>query len=123
MPVNPGRLRERVQIQAVKRVIVAGGYADTWEDSEQVWANIAQPTPSGAARYAQAGYSLVTHEVTLRAGPVVQLGKTRFTLGTRVFQVLAPPRDSDQTGRFITVACRELNPSEAQPSGEEGSSA
>lgn len=112
MPVNPGRLRQRITIQTVERVVTPGGYEDTWTDQQRVWANVAQPSPSGAARYAQAGYTNVTHEVTLRAGPSLSLGGTRFTVGARTLEPVAPPRDSDQAGRFVTIACRELNDGE-----------
>lgn len=109
MPVNPGRLRNRITIQSITRVQTPGGWTEAWADSTNVWANLSQPSPSGTARYAQAGYSLVTHEVTLRAGPSIQLGKSRFKLGDRTFEPTAPVRDADQTGRFILVPCRELN--------------
>lgn len=106
MPVNPGRLKQRITILRADRIHGPGGYEDTWLEDRAVWANINQPTPNGAARYAQAGYSFVTHEIVLRTGPELDLSKTRFQLGARTFEPIAPPRDS---GRFITIGCRELN--------------
>ena len=105
--MNPGRLRQRVTIQQGSRANALGGPTTTWSDQETVWAQVAQVSASGAARYAQAGYTNVTHEVTIRGPKALTLALTRFTWGDRTLTPVAPPRDASNMGALITIAVRE----------------
>lgn len=106
MPINPGRLRHRVTIQAAERVITPGGWEDAWVDVDTVWAAVTTISVSGAAQYAQAGFSTVTHEILLRSGPELTLSGTRIKWGDRFLQPVAPPRDTENRGRTVTIACQ-----------------
>jgi len=113
VPVNPGRLRHRVEVLDGTRVNTVGGPTTNWDTLGFVWAAVVQVDASGAARYSQAGYTNVTHEVTLRAGPSVTLGKTLFRWRHRELQPIAPPTTVDNRGRYVRVACREVNDGES----------
>lgn len=112
MPVNPGRLRHRVEVLEGHRVNTPVGPETTWDTHGAVWAAVSQVGASGAARYAQAGYSNVTHEVTLRAGPSLSLAATRFRWRGRELEPVAPPTEVDNRGRWVLIACREVNDGE-----------
>lgn len=109
MPINPGRLRHRITIQAAERVITPGGWEDTWVDIGTVWAAVTAISVSGAARYAQAGFSQVTHEILLRSGPELSLSGTRIKWGDQFLQPVAPPRDTENRGRMVTIAAQEVS--------------
>lgn len=115
MPVNPGRLRERIEIQTGTKTNTLGGPTTTWDTEGTFWAAVVQVGASGAGKYAQAGHSDVTHEVTIRAGPPLTLGKTRILWRDLTLQPAIPPDRSDHRGRFVTIACKEV------PSGSESS--
>lgn len=113
MPVNPGRLRHRVEVLDGTRVNTVGGPQTTWDSLGTFWAAVVQVGADGAARYAQAGYSNVTHEVVMRAGPRLTLGLTRLRWGERELQPAAPPTFVDNRGRYARIACREVNDGES----------
>ena len=115
MPVNPGRLRERVELLTGTETNTLGGVITTWDTTGIFWAAVIQIGASGIGKYAQAGHSEVTHELTLRAGPTITLGRTLIKWRDRILQPAMPPRASDHRGRFITVACKEV-PSAADAS-------
>lgn len=115
MPVNPGRLRERIEIQTGTKTNTLGGPTTTWESEGAFWAAVVQVGASGAGKYAQAGHSDVTHEITIRAGPHLTLGKTLIRWRGQTLQPVMPPRAADHRGRFVTIACKEV------PSGSERS--
>lgn len=117
MPVNPGRLRHRVELLMGSEVNTVGGPITEWDHIDTVWASVAQVGASGAAKYAQAGYTDVTHEVTIRAGPSLPLASTRINWGARQLQTVAPAFNADHRGRFTTVACREVNDGERKDAG------
>lgn len=108
MSVNPGRLRDRITIQEGVIINTLGGATTTWSDGQSVWARVIQIGASGAARYEQAGYTRVTHEVIIRGGPIITMAGTRFAWGDRILQLAAPPVDTPNLGRFMTIACREV---------------
>lgn len=120
MPINPGRLRHRITIQAAERVITPGGWEDQWIDKATVWAAVTTISVSGAARYTQAGFSTVTHEVLLRAGPHLDLSNTRIKWGSMFLQPVAPPRDTENRGRLITIACEEVADTSTPTSNGDG---
>lgn len=109
MPVNPGRLRHRITIQAVQRVITPGGYEDQWTDVQTVWASVTVLNATGIGRYAMAGFTNVTHEILLRAGPDLSLTETRIKWGDQFLQPVAPPRDTENRGRMVTIAAQEVS--------------
>lgn len=108
MPVNPGRLRHRVTIQHAARTNTPGGATHSWEDVASVWAAVVQVNETGAARYSQAGFGRVTHEVTLRGPRTITLGRHRFLWRDRVLQVAAPATSVDNEGRFLRIPVLEV---------------
>lgn len=106
--MNAGRLRHRVMIERATITHTPGGQETVWAEDRAVWAAVVQVTASGAARYEQAGYSHVTHEVVMRAGPDLPLGKTRLRWGSDILEPVAPTQDTENRGRFQTIACREI---------------
>ena len=67
MPVNPGRLRHRVEVLDGTRVNTVGGPQTTWDSLGTFWAAVVQVGADGAARYAQApprAYSCSTRIVS-----------------------------------------------------------
>lgn len=108
MPVNPGRLRHRITIQAVQRVITPGGYEDQWTDVQTVWASVTVLNATGVGRYAMAGFTSVTHEILLRAGPDLSLTGTRIKWGDTLLQPVRPPSDAEARGRTVTIAAQEV---------------
>ena len=122
MPVNPGRLRDRLTLQDRTVIDTPGGTEDVWTTVSASWARVVQVGALGASRYQQAGYTNVTHEVVMRADATVTLAGSRFLWGARVLEVLAPPHDAAQTGRFMTIACREVTDATAIPNHEQSSS-
>jgi len=107
--VNPGRLRERVEVLESHRVNTPTGLETDWDTHGTYWAAVAQVGASGLARYAQAGYTNVTHEVVMRAGPPITLAATRFRWRGHELEPVAPPTTVDNQGRFVKVICREVN--------------
>lgn len=117
MPINPGRLRHRIDILFGVEENTVGGVITAWDHVDTVWASVVQIGADGTARYSQSGYSDVTHEVTMRAGPSLPLATTRIKWGERQLQPRRPALDPDQLGRFVTIACREVNDGEKQDAG------
>lgn len=109
MPVNPGRLKHRVTIQEAARTNTPGGVIHAWSDVASVWAAVVQVNETGAARYSQAGFGRVTHEVTLRGPRTLTVGRHRFVWRDRVLQVTAPPTSVDNEGRFLRVPTLEVS--------------
>src|SRR5690606_18395828 len=95
------------------RVNTVGGPQTTWDSLGTFWAAVVQVGADGAARYAQAGYTDVTHEVVMRAGLRLTLGLTRLRWGERELQPVAPPTFVDNRGRYARIACREVNDGES----------
>lgn len=112
MPVNPGRLRHRITLLLGVDENTVGGPTKKWEFVTTLWASVTQVGAAGAGKYLQAGYTNVTHEVTMRAGPTLPLAATRIRWGTRELQPVAPAYAADHRGRFVTIACREVNDGE-----------
>lgn len=109
MPVNPGRLRHRVELLLGAVENTPGGPVTTWDVFDRRWAAITQVNASGAGKYLQAGYSDVTHEVLMRAGPSLPLGETLIRWDDRELQPIAPATTVDNRDRFVLIACREVN--------------
>ncbi len=117
MPVNPGRLRERVTILRGKDENTPGGATTKWELAGTVWASVAQVGASGLGKYQQAGFTDITHEIILRASPLgdeLTLGRTRFLWNGRMLQPVTPTNSNDHRGRFVSLGCREVNDGETQ---------
>ena len=114
MPVNPGRLRHRVELLLGTVTNTVGGATTTWDVIDRVWASVTQVNASGAAKYQQAGYSDITHEVILRAGPTLPFGSTRINWSGRQLQPIAPAVNVENRRRYVLIACREVNDGESQ---------
>lgn len=112
MPVNPGRLKERITVLSGAVRNTPGGAVTDWEYQTRVWAAVAQVGAAGAGKYQQAGYTDITHELTLRAGTTLTLGRTLVKWRGLTLQPATPPRAADHSGRFVTIACREVNDGE-----------
>lgn len=117
MPVNPGRLRHRVDILIGVTTNTVGGPTTEWDHLTTVWAAVAQVTASGAGKYLQAGYTDITHEVTMRAGPSLPMEATLLRWGSRQLQPVGPVNEREHRDRFITIACREVNDGEKSDAG------
>lgn len=114
MGVNPGRLKNRVTVLHGAPTNTPAGTDTVWTVVNTLWAGVTQVSASGTARYQQAGYSEVTHEVLLRAGPTFTLGTTLFRHADLTLQPAAPPITK---GHLITIPCRVIP---AVSTGEEG---
>lgn len=112
MPVNPGRLRERIEVLEGTIVNSLGGATTEWDTLGMRWAAVVQVAASGAAKYEMAGTSDVTHEITLRADPTLRLSLGRTLIQWRgvTLQPAAPPFAADHRGRFVTIPCKEVPP-------------
>lgn len=108
MPVNPGRLRHRVELFMGVTTNTVGGPTTEWDHFDTVWAHVTQIRASGAAKYAMAATSDVTHEIIMRADIPLSLGGTLFKWRSRTLQPAAPPRARDD--RFQVIACKEVPP-------------
>lgn len=117
MSVNPGRLRDRITIQRGTTTITPGGTTRSWSNEGSVWARVTQVSALGTAKYQQAGYSNVTHTVITRAVSA-RLADTRFLWRGRVLEPVAPSMDRANTGRFASVACREVTDVVSSEAGE-----
>lgn len=119
MSVNPGSLRDRVTVQTSTRTQSVGGTTVTWADDRATWARVIQTNAEGRARYQQAGYTHVTHEVVMRDQAFTLAGH-RLVWGARVLEPLGPPLRPTRE-RFMVIACREVT--DAKPeSGSSGES-
>ena len=107
MGVNPGQLRRRITVLHGATTNTPAGTDTVWTVVDTLWAGVTQVSATGAARYQQAGYSEVTHEVLLRAGPTFTLGGTLFRSGGLTLQPAAPPTAK---GHLITIPCRSIPP-------------
>lgn len=109
--VNPGRLRERVEVLEGTIENTVGGAVTHWDTLGKRWAAVAQVDAKGAAKYAMTGTTDVTHEVILRgdADLRVTLGGTLFRWRNRALQPALPPETADHRGRYIKIACKEVS--------------
>jgi SPP1 family predicted phage head-tail adaptor len=105
-----GTLNKRVTIQAPASSASdgAGGTvaAAPWVDLATVWASIS-PLIGRELLAAQAVQAETSHRVTIRFRSGVS-AKCRILLGTRVFRVVAPPRDTDERHRELVLDCAEV---------------
>lgn len=107
MPIDPGRLRERVKIQSdAKASDGAGGYTLTTPALvAEVWAAI-EPLEGNEQIQAMQTEAKATHRVTIRYREGLK-PSMRLLYGTRVFEVVAPPIDTDERHSTLTMLCRE----------------
>ena len=108
MPVNPGRLRERVELLEATTMNTPGGPITNWDSLGSLWAAVIQVGADGRAKYSMSGTTEVTHEVMLRVGPALTLGGTLFRWRGKTLQPVEPPAYADHRERFVTIACKEV---------------
>lgn len=86
------------------------GISETWASSGVIYGFMRTLDADGKARYQQAGFSKVSHEISVRSDAVLEYGKFRFTLGGRILRPVAPPFNPDNRGAVRVVAVSEETP-------------
>ncbi len=103
--VASGDLRVRLALeQAQETPDGAGGFAEDWVETGQLFARV---EPARASDRSGAGQTLeeVTHRITFRHRADVASGM-RLRRGGRVFAILTV-HDPDETGRYLVARTRE----------------
>lgn len=104
--MNPGQLRERVEVLTSTRVNTPAGTKTTWDVTATRWAGVTQVGARATAMYGTAGVSEVTHEVTLRPGATASLGGVLFRWrNSIILQPQAPPLEK---GGRVIIPCKQL---------------
>lgn len=107
-PIDPGRLRHRLVLEAPGEMPDGGGgLTRTWTPVATLWAAIKPETP-GADVIAEQPAGTVRQRVTVRAHPDIA-AQRRFRLGARLLLIDAVT-DPDGRGRFFVCRCRETQP-------------
>lgn len=107
--MRAGRLNKLVAIQAATESKGATGQTvKTWATVKQVWAGI-EPIKGEERIAAQGVQAKLTHRIILRYNSLTTLTSAhRFLLGSRVFEITAPPADAGERHRQWICDCREV---------------
>ena len=98
-------------LQTVSSINQPGiGISESWANVGTVYVFMRTLDAIGQARYQQAGFSRVSHELSMRSDEVLEYGKFRFTLGSRILRPVAPPFNPDNRGAVRVVAVSEETP-------------
>ncbi len=103
-------LNRRLILETPERVADgAGGYADTWRQLGEVWAQVAARTgrevTDGTAQLSSAGY-MITVRAAPWGAPSRPKPEQRLRSGGRIFRIEAVT-DSDPMGRYLTCYAQE----------------
>jgi SPP1 family predicted phage head-tail adaptor len=108
-PVEAGKLRRQVTIQAEKRTADGyGGYTKTWEDVCTVWASI-EPLSGSELFAAMQSESEIRYKIKIRYRNDIQPFMRVATHDGRVFEIVAVI-DVEYAHRMIELECKELTP-------------
>lgn len=109
--IDPGRLRDRVTIEAVAERTAdgRGGYTETWREilGGTVWAEVTETSGTERTRARQVSAS-ATHRVLLRYREELTAAM-RAIWGERTLLVIEPPRpvEGEPPRSWMQLICRE----------------
>jgi len=103
-----GTLKDRVTVQTLTKTDTAMGVRRQWNDSKKVWGRLIVKSIEGTARYEQAGYSKVTHDLLLRGLAIVGLNMPdfRFKIRGLTYEPVEPPKNYDGLNEYVKIALR-----------------
>jgi len=103
MPIQAGRLRERVTIQATTRTPDGGGgFTEAWGDVATVWARVEALTGTEAWRAMQVASS-VSHRITIRQRDVRP--QQRIKHGPSTYRIRSVR--ADERGEAVELMCEQ----------------
>lgn len=104
--LHAGALRNRITIQqrSVTRNDV-GEEVESWSTWNSVWAQI-EPVSSREFLEARAQGAEISHRVTIRAIDGLT-HEMRVLFGSRVLDIVGPPRDVGELGKKVELLCKE----------------
>lgn len=105
--LKAGELRDYVHLQKPTYTTDdAGAVMPTvWTTQASVWAKVDPLSDSMSAQAAQA-FGSISHRVTIRYYPGITSG-WRILFGTRVLDVVGPPRDVEERHVYMELRCDE----------------
>jgi len=109
--VNPGELNSRLALHHQTKVDDGqGGYAPVYpgELYATVWAKVEAITARRSIEYEQT-VPEVHHRITIRYRSDVVFSD-QIRLGSRIFELLAPPINIDERNAYLQLLCREVVP-------------
>jgi len=108
MPYVPaGKLRHRVTIERAAESHVQGEVTKKWEALATVWALI-EPLTTREYLALASMHDQVSHRVVIRRRSDLAItGAMRIRYGSRIFELVGPPRNLDEADRVLELICRE----------------
>lgn len=107
---DPGKLRQRVKLQAqgARTSDGGGGYTTRWRDVVGAGALPAcfEALQGNEQLRAMQTEAQATHRVTIRYRSGVTAAM-RFLLGSRAFEIVAPPVDPEERHQWLQILVRE----------------
>lgn len=108
-PVEAGKLRRQVTIQAEKRTADGyGGYTKTWQDVCTVWASI-EPLSGSELFAAMQSESEIRYKIRIRYRNDIQPFMRVVTRDGKAFEIVAVI-DVEYAHRVLELECKELVP-------------
>ncbi len=107
--IDAGEMDRRITIQRYNPAVksrTGERIEEGWADLATCWARVR----SAASREfweAQAAHAELTHDVTIRFRTDVT-ADMRVKLGSRVFDIVAPPVDPEDRHAYLILKCREV---------------
>lgn len=112
-PIDPGRLRTRLLLEEpADQPDGQGGSIPGWQPVEALWAAL-EPLDARREEVAAAMRQAAAYRVTLRYNDAVRAGM-RFLWDDRKL-LIRTVTDADETGRYLTCTCEELQSVEVEP--------
>ena len=106
-PLNAGELRDYIRLQKPTYTTDDAGAVmpTTWTTQASVWAKVEPLSDSMSAQAAQA-FGSISHRVTIRYYSGITSG-WRMLYGSRVLDVVGPPRDVEERHVYMELRCNE----------------
>lgn len=112
-PIDPGRLRTRLSLEVpVDQPDGQGGSIAGWQPVETIWAAL-EPLDARREEVAAAMRQAAAWRVTLRRDDAVRAGMRFLWRGRSL--LIRTVTDADETGRYLTCSCEELQSVEVTP--------
>lgn len=106
--MNPGAYRDRVTIERATVTRTGNGVTKVWTADGVRWGRVSEVDLSGRAKYAQAGYSEVSHNILFRRPIDLNLAATRFRWRGLVLEPIAPASNPQGIMRLATIPTKTV---------------
>lgn len=107
MPIDAGKLDQRVTIQEPITSTHEGEVTEIWSDVATVWAEV-HPLAGDESADAEQLKARLTHRLRIRYRSDLTLtSRMRAKLGSRILKFVGPPRNVRERNEELVIDCKE----------------